>query len=104
MDSKRAARRRVLKQGAPLIELAVGTRSAGGQTSRSVRPAGTDRDPMLYGQRSRYVETAPIQLVNKVNMKMAAGTPTDGECERPLRRGAALVRLILETFVFVVLL
>jgi len=59
---------------------------------------------MLYGQRSRYVEAVPIRPVNEVKMKMAAGTPTGGECQRPLRRGAALVRLILETLVFVVLL
>src|SRR5579864_9515122 len=55
MDSNRLGRRRFLKQGAALAGLAVGVRSARGQTAGSQSPEVHRRDVQAYGEPSRFV-------------------------------------------------
>src|SRR6185295_9211171 len=55
MDSKRPGRRRFLKEGAALAGLALGARSASGQTH--VSDAHPVDPTVAYGERSRFVTT-----------------------------------------------
>jgi len=55
MNPKRATRRRFLTEGAALAGLAVGARSASGQTLGSAGPDTPATDPMAYGEPSRFV-------------------------------------------------
>ena len=55
MDSNRLGRRRFLKHGAGLAGLAVGVRSASGQTTGSQTPEVHPRDAQAYGEPSHFV-------------------------------------------------
>ena len=58
MSEKPASRRRFLKEGAVFAGgLAVGVRSASGQSLGSPRPGGTASHAMAYGERSRFIQT-----------------------------------------------
>src|SRR5262245_7451627 len=85
--SKRSGRRRLLAEGSVVLSgLAVGARSASGQTFGSTRPEGHARDLRAYGERSRFVTTARTRLGNKVNMNMH-GDPNGNDALTPLGEG-----------------
>ena len=59
MNPKERGRRRFLKEGAALAGLAVGAiRSASGQTLGSAIPEVSPKDLTLYGERSRFENSA----------------------------------------------
>ena len=94
MDTKRAARRRFLKQGVALAGVAVGARSASGQNLGSAGPEALATHPMAYGERSRFFNAVrtPMTMIGHMDLHgrpngLDAWTPPIERC-RSLRRRA----------------
>src|SRR5262249_47574054 len=101
MASKRANRRRFLKEGASLAGLAVGASTASAQGlwttggHASGRP-GTDlsgmpvKDTMAYGERSRFVTTARTRMSMIGNMDMHRD-PNGWDARTPLEQMMGII-------------
>ena len=83
MNPKRATRRRFLTEGAALAGLAVGARSASGQTLGSAGPDTPATDPMAYGEPSRFVTAVrtPMTMIGHMDLH---GDPNGLDAWTPL--------------------
>ena len=83
MDTKRAARRRFLKQGVALAGVAVGARSASGQTLGSAGPETLATHPMAYGERSHFFNAVrtPMTMIGHMDLH---GRPNGLDAWTPL--------------------
>ncbi len=84
MSEKPASRRRFLKEGAVFAGgLAVGVRSASGQSLGSPRPGGTAGHAMAYGERSRFIQTVrtPMTMIGHIDLH---GDPDGLDARTPL--------------------
>ena len=83
MNPKRATRRRFLTEGAALAGLAVGARSASGQTLGSAGPGTPATDPMAYGEPSRFVTAVrtPMTMIGHMDLH---GDPNGLDAWTPL--------------------
>ena len=83
MDTKRAARRRFLKEGVALAGLAVGARSASGQTLGSAGPDTLAAHPMAYGERSHFVNVVRTPITQIAHQDLH-GNPNGLDTRTPL--------------------